>query len=161
MIDVNIQGSRAANNRLPILRDDIGYTTKNLTRLLDEIDVRILKQNNLFLRLDNSRKATISLSKDIHELHTAIISMLNKYESTDQQLKADIARRGVLEMPATAAISQNQAVFNNVGATPPHPTGAANITSRSTIPTPTSLSPIGQATQSSSSSSIRHLLGGI
>ena len=95
-IDVNIDETRLANSRLPFIRDNINNIVSQLIHLRSAIDPRVLNQNNLRVRLNNSCSNIASIEDDLRNLNATITSILNRYENTDQILLSRVPTGGLM-----------------------------------------------------------------
>ena len=101
-IDVNIVEARLANSKLLFIRDIIDDVTRQVIHLQSTIDPRVLDQNNLLTRLNNSRNNLISIDGDLRDLHAGIANMLNRYEETDIHLRSKVSLGELMGNPGTS-----------------------------------------------------------
>ena len=105
-IDVNISESRIVNARLLPIRDIVDGVVNQLINLQSSIDPRVLNQNNLRERLNVSRNNIASIESDLRNLHSSIVTILNRYEETENQILSKIPGQSL-----GAGSSANRAAF--------------------------------------------------
>ena len=85
-IDVDIHSARAATTQVPPIVNTVAGASLRLNILQSSIDPRVLNHHNLRSRLASVRNEVVSIEDQLKNLHTSVMSMLERYEMTDADL---------------------------------------------------------------------------
>jgi len=98
-IDVDLAESRNSASKLTFVGITVSDTADQISKLQSIIDRRILNLKNLNSRMTNVVRETALIAADIRKMHTVIMDILNRYETTDHDLASqapslDLGRPG-------------------------------------------------------------------
>ena len=89
-IDIDIESSRAVNERLPAIVNHIGDIKSDVQRLQSSIDAKVLSRSNLRSRLRNVQSNIESIQSDLLLLYRTTMQNINGYEENEARTHARV-----------------------------------------------------------------------